>query len=217
MSVVLVNGSAHKVGCTYTSLCEVAKELNKAGIKTTIFQLGNKPIAGCIGCNACYGKGRCITFPNDKVNEFLDLCQKNKFDGYVFGSPVHYAHPSGAITSFLDRTFYSSDKSLFCGKLGAAVVNCRRGGATASFDMLNKYFTITNMPIVSSQYWNQTHGFVPDDVMKDLEGLQTMRTLGRNMAWLIKCIKLGEKHGVTFPPLEPIVMTNFMGIKSPGH
>lgn len=215
MSVVLVNGSPHRTGCSYTALLEVGKELNKAGIKTTVYNVGTKPIAGCIGCNACSGKGRCITFPKDSVNKFLDFCYKEKFDGFVFASPVHYASPSGAIKSFLDRVFYASDKTIFWGKPGACIVNCRRGGSSAAFDMLNKYLTINSMPVVSSQYWNQTHGFVPEDLQKDLEGLQTMRTLGRNMAWLIKCIKAGEQQGITFPPAEPYLMTNFLGNKPP--
>ena len=213
MSVVLVNGSTHRTGCTFTSLSEIAKTLNENGIKTEIFQLGAKPIAGCCGCNRCSKTGFCETSKNGKVNEFINLLHKKNFDGFVFGSPVHYASASGSITSFMDRLFYTQIPAaypFFKGKPAAAIVNCRRGGASATFDQLNKYFTISNMPIVSSQYWNETHGFTPQDVQKDLEGLQTMRTLGRNMAWLIKCIKIGKENGVKFPALEPPVMTNFI-------
>ena len=156
MKVILVNGSPREKGCTYTALCEVAGALEKNGIETEIFQVGAKPIAGCIGCNVCLKNGRC--FVDDPVNEFVEKAKTA--DGFVFGSPVHYAAASGAITSFLDRAFYGKG-NVFAGKPGAAVVSCRRGGAASAFDQLNKYFTINSMPVVSSQYWNQVHGNTP--------------------------------------------------------
>ena len=205
MKVILVNGSPREKGCTYTALCEVADALEKNGIETDIFQVGAKPIAGCIGCNVCLKNGRC--FVDDPVNEFVEKAKTA--DGFVFGSPVHYAAASGAITSFLDRAFYGKG-NVFAGKPGAAVVSCRRGGAASAFDQLNKYFTINSMPVVSSQYWNQVHGNTPDEVRQDAEGLQTMRTLGSNMAWLLKCIQAGVAAGITFPEREPAMKTNFI-------
>ena len=205
MKVILVNGSPREKGCTYTALCEVAGALEKNGIETEIFQVGAKPIAGCIGCNVCLKNERC--FVDDPVNEFVEKAKMA--DGFVFGSPVHYAAASGAITSFLDRAFYGKG-NVFAGKPGAAVVSCRRGGAASAFDQLNKYFTINSMPVVSSQYWNQVHGNTPDEVRQDAEGLQTMRTLGSNMAWLLKCIQAGAAAGITFPEREPAMKTNFI-------
>ena len=205
MKVILVNGSPREKGRTYTALCEVAGALEKNGIETEIFQVGAKPIAGCIGCNVCLKNGRC--FVDDPVNEFVEKAKTA--DGFVFGSPVHYAAASGAITSFLDRAFYGKG-NVFAGKPGAAVVSCRRGGAASAFDQLNKYFTINSMPVVSSQYWNQVHGNTPDEVRQDAEGLQTMRTLGSNMAWLLKCIQAGAAAGITFPEREPAMKTNFI-------
>ena len=205
MKVLLVNGSPKQNGCTYTALKEAADELERNGIETEIFHIGSKPIVGCLGCKACVKLGKCIQ--EDVVNEALE-----KFisaDGFIFGSPVHYASASGAITSFLDRIFYSSGKKL-CDKPGAAIVSCRRGGATAAFDQLNKYFTISNMPIVSSQYWSMVHGNTPDEVKKDLEGMQTMRTLAKNMAWLLKCIDAGDKLGVERPDREAKIATNYI-------
>ena len=205
MKVILVNGSPREKGCTYTALCEVAGALEKNGIETEIFQVGAKPIAGCIGCNVCLKNGHC--FVDDPVNEFVEKAKTA--DGFVFGSPVHYAAASGAITSFLDRAFYGKG-NVFAGKPGAAVVSCRRGGAASAFDQLNKYFTINSMPVVSSQYWNQVHGNTPEEVKQDLEGMQTMRTLGNNMAWLLKCIEAGKAAGVSFPEREPAQKTNFI-------
>lgn len=205
MKVLLVNGSAHAEGCTFTALKEVEKALNKNGIETEIFQLGTEPIAGCKGCGSCLKTGQC--FIDDKVNEFLSKVDET--DGFVFGSPVHFAAASGGLTSFLDRVFYGK-KDRFAGKLGAAVVSCRRGGASAAFDQINKYFTISCMPIVSSQYWNQVHGNTPEEVKQDLEGMQTMRTLGNYMAWLLKCIEAGKKAGVPEPEREEKVITNFI-------
>ena len=205
MKVLLVNGSPHQKGCTYTALEEVAKTLEENEIEAEIFQLGNKAINGCIGCGSCKKSGQC--FMDDKVNEFA---QKAKdADGFVFGSPVHYAAASGALTSFLDRVFYSAGKYLQF-KPAASVASARRAGTTATLDQINKYATISNMPLVSSQYWNMVHGFTPEDVKKDLEGMQTMRTLGRNMAWLLKCIELGKSNNINRPELEERVATNFI-------
>lgn len=205
MKVILVNGSPHEKGCTYTALAEAAETLNKNGIETEIFQIGNKPVQGCIGCMACRKTGRC--FVSDGVNDFTEKAKTA--DGFIFGTPVHYAAASGSITSFMDRAFYSGGSAL-TGKPAAAIVSCRRGGASAAFDQMNKYFTINCMPIVSSQYWNQVHGNTPEEVKKDEEGMQTMRTLANNMAWLLKCIEAGKEKGINFPEREPSLRTNFI-------
>ena len=207
MKVLLINGSPKAQGCTYTALCEIAKELEKENIETEIFHVGKNPIRGCMACGGCSkdGSNKCV-FNDDTVNVALEKAQK--VDGFIFGSPVHYAGASGQITSFLDRFFYAGDGFQY--KPGAAVVSCRRGGSTAAFEQLNKYFTISNMPIVSSQYWNMVHGNTPEEVRQDLEGMQTMRTLGKNMAWLLKSIQAGKKAGVTLPEREPRVATNFI-------
>lgn len=205
MKVILVNGSPKEKGCTYTALKEVETTLNKNGIETEVFWLGNKPVAGCIGCGSCLKTGKC--FVNDKVNEFLEKVPTA--DGFVFGTPVHFAASSGMLSSFMDRIFYGR-RNLFSNKVGAAIVSCRRGGATAALDEVNKYFTISNMPIASSQYWNMVHGNTPEEVKKDEEGMQTMRTLGNNMAWLLKCIEAGKKAGIEQPKNEPIISTNFI-------
>lgn len=205
MKVLLVNGSPNEKGCTYTALAEVAGTLNREGVETEIFQLGTNPLSGCIDCGACRKIGRCV-FP-DRVNEFLDIAVDA--DGFVFGSPVHYAAAGGAVTSFLDRAFFSGGKCFYL-KPGACVVSARRAGTTAAFDQLNKYFTLSQMPVISSMYWNMVHGATPEDVRRDLEGLQTMRTLGRNMAWFLKCKEAGIKAGVPFPEREERVFTNFM-------
>ncbi len=205
MKVMLLNGSPHEKGCTYTALREAADAIEGAGIETEIFWAGNKPISGCQACGACAKLGRCVI--NDTVNEFLDKFKEA--DGIIVGSPVHYASASGTVTSFLDRLFYGKS-ALFSGKPGAAIVSCRRGGASAAFDQLNKYFTISGMPIVSSTYWNQVHGNTPDEVREDKEGMQTARVLGKNMAWLLKCIEAGKSAGVAFPEAEPKERTNFI-------
>ena len=204
--VLLINGSPKPNGCTYTALKEVADTLNKQGVETEIVQLGKKPVSGCIDCGSCFESGECV-FKNDLVNELG--ARLDEFQGLVVGAPVYYAGPAAQLCAFLDRFFFTYHKKLF-GKPGAAVVSCRRGGASAAFDRLNKYFSISNMPIVTSQYWNQVHGFTPDDVRKDEEGLQTMRTLAQNMAWLIKCIEAGQKAGIERPHYEPTIMTNFI-------
>lgn len=205
MKVLLVNGGPHEKGCTYTALEELSKTLQKNGIETEIIWLGVNPIAGCIGCNACLKTGKC--FRNDIVNEFIE--KSKEADGFVFGTPVHFASSAGSLTSFMDRVFYGRG-DLFKNKPACCVVSCRRGGATATFDQINKYFSICNMPIVTSQYWNQVHGTNPDEVRKDEEGMQTMRTLGNNMAWLLKCIDVARKNGVEYPENEKAVKTNFI-------
>jgi multimeric flavodoxin WrbA len=205
MNVLLINGSPNKNGCTYTALYEVAVQLNKHGIETNIFHIGNKPIRGCLNCGKCAESGYCI-YKDDLVNECIDLA-KNA-DGIVIGSPVYYAAPNGMLCAFLDRMFFNKESG-YEYKPAAAIVNCRRGGASAAFDRMNKYFTISNMPIVSSQYWNSTHGFTPEEVKQDLEGLQTMRTLGNNMAWLLKCIE-AAKNIVPYPEKEDRKITNFI-------
>lgn len=205
MKVILVNGSPHEKGCTYTALNEVAESLNKNGIETEMFWLGNKPVAGCIGCGSCLK--HCPVFRQDKVNEFL--AKVPEADGFIFGTPVHFAASSGMLSSFMDRVFYGR-RNLFSNKPASAVASCRRGGATATLDEVNKYFGISNMPVVSSQYWNMVHGTNPEEVLKDEEGMQTMRTLGNNMAWLLKSIEAGKKAGIELPKNEPVVATNFI-------
>lgn len=204
MKVLLINGSPHQNGCTARALHEVATTLNKENIETEIINVGHLAIRGCIACGSCYKNGKCVF--DDVVNEVASKFKDA--DGLVIGSPVYYASANGTLISFLDRLFYSSnfDKTM---KVGASIVSARRGGNSATFDELNKYFTITSMPIASSQYWNQVHGFTAADVEKDEEGLQTMRTLGRNMAFLIKSINLGkDKFGL--PEKEPRKSTHFI-------
>lgn len=210
MKVALVNGSPHKHGCTYTALCEAAKALNDEGIETEIFWIGTKPLSGCIACKACVKIGKCVF--NDTVNEFRSIAKD--CDGCIFGSPVHYAGMSAAMTAFMDRLFYSD----FCGngnktfymKPAACVVSARRAGTTATFDQMNKYFTIQEMPVVSSRYWNMVHGTNADEVYEDEEGLYTMRVLGRNMAFMLKCIKAGFENGIELPERETPKFTNFV-------
>lgn len=205
MKVLLVNGSPHKDGATNLALEEVSKALNKNGIETEIFWIGNKAISGCIGCGACFKTKRC--FINDKVNEFVEKAEDA--DGFIFGSPVHYAGPSGFIKSFMDRCFYGKSYA-FLYKPAASIVSCRRGGASTTFDDLNKYFTISNMIVVGSQYWNQIHGNNKEEALKDEEGLQTMRTLGNNMAWILKSIECGKNNGIEKPVKEKRISTNFI-------
>ena len=204
MKVLLINGSPHEKGCTYTALKEIADTLAIEGVGSEVLYLGTKPIAGCIACGYCYKNGKCVF--DDLVNE--TCARLDEFDAIIVGSPVYYAGPSGQLTAFLDRLFYAG--SGFAGKLGAAIASCRRGGASATFDRLNKYFTITKMPIVSSQYWNQVHGNTPEEVKQDAEGMQTMRVLAREMAWLLKCIEAGKKAGVERPEPEKRIATNFI-------
>lgn len=205
MKVLLINGSPNEFGCTYTALNEIAQKLKEEQIESNFLYLGKKPISGCIACGKCRDLRKCIF--DDQVNAVLASIED--YDAIVIGSPVYYAGPNGQLLSFLDRLFYCSGKKM-AGKLGASVVSCRRGGASASFDRLNKYFTISNMPIVSSQYWNQVHGNTPSEVLQDLEGLQTMRTLALNMAWLLKSIEAGKKLGIKKPEYEKKQYTNFI-------
>jgi len=209
MEVILVNGSPHASGCTYTALEEISKTLIGEKINTQIFQIGTKPLSGCIACGNCRKTGHC-TF-SDRVNEFLDIAKDA--DGFVFGSPVHYGSAGGAITSFMDRAFYT-DRSfgsrIFRLKPAACVASARRAGTTATFDQLNRYITLSEMPVISSRYWNIVYGSTPDEVKQDLEGLQTMRTLGRNMAWFLKCKEAGINAGVPFPKQEERIFTNFI-------
>lgn len=209
MKVLLVNGSPHEKGCTYTALMEVAGVLENEGIGAEVVWIGNKPLAGCIDCRTCMERKKCIF--DDKVNEVLAVAQN--MDGFIFGTPVHYAAASGAMTSFMDRLFFAdllSGRQSFSLKPAAAVVSARRAGTTATFDQLNKYFTISQMPIISSRYWNMVHGATPEEVQKDLEGLQTMRVLARNMAWFLKCKDAGIKAGIQIPVQEENIYTNFI-------
>jgi multimeric flavodoxin WrbA len=206
MNVLLINGSPHKNGCTFTALSEIAGELEKQRIETRIFHIGTKAVRGCIACRKCTETGYC-SFSDDRVNECIDLIKAA--DGIIIGSPVYYASPNGALLALLDRTFYAGGGFFAC-KPAAAIVSCRRGGAASAFDALNKYFTISSMPVVSSQYWNAVHGNTPEEVRQDLEGLQVMRTLGRNMAWLLKCID-AAKSSVPYPEKEAVRhRTNFI-------
>ena len=201
MKVVLINGSPHRKGNTFIALSEVAGALEKEGVQTEIIQLGIKAVQGRIACNKCAELGHCV-FQDTLYNQVREALQEA--DGIVVGSPVYYAGPNGALCALLDRVFYSCSE-LLAYKAGASVAVCRRGGASATFDRLNKYFTILNMPVVSSQYWNSVHGMRPGEATEDAEGLQTMRMLGRNMAWLLKGVKREER-----PEPELRVMTNFI-------
>jgi multimeric flavodoxin WrbA len=209
MKVILVNGSPHQNGCTYTALSEVADTLNQEGIETFLFWIGIKPINGCLACETCATKKRCVI--EDKVNEFLNIA--SEYDGFVFGSPVHFAAAGGALTSFMDRVFYADyngEMHSFYLKPATCVVSAGRSGTTAAYDQLNKYFGIMQMPIISSQYWNMVHGATPAQVKKDLEGLQIMRTLGRNLAFFLKCKEAGLQQGVTLPKSEKTIYTSFI-------
>ena len=209
MKVLLVNGSPHKEGCTYTALAEVGNALNQSGIDTDVFWIGSKPLSGCIACKSCIQKNRCVF--DDAVNDFLELA--GDYDGFIFGTPVHWAGASGAITSFLDRVFYADlngGGNRFLLKPAAVVMSARRAGTTATWDQVNKYFGLMQMPIITSRYWNMVHGAKPEDVKQDAEGLQTLRVLGRNMAWFLKCKEAGENAGIQLPEQEPMTFTNFI-------
>ena len=206
MKVLLFNGSSRPTGCTFTALSEVAKILNSEGIETEILQSGNGAFRDCIACGFCAQNNRCV-FNDDVVNEWTQKAEKA--DGFVFGSPVYYAHPSGRILSLMDRMFYSRG-SIFAGKPGAVVVSARRAGTTASLDVLAKHLTINQMPLVSSTYWTMVHGNTPDEVRRDAEGLQTMRNLGRNMARLLNAIKAGNEARLKAPETEKGARTNFI-------
>ena len=206
MKVLLINGSPNKEGCTHTALSEVAETLKKNDVEAEILWLGKKAMQDCVACFQCQATGACVF--KDLVNE--TAARLDEFDALVVGSPVYFGGPNGRLTSFLDRLMFSAPNEKLTGKLAASVVSCRRGGATAAFERLNQYFTMLNMHIVSSQYWNQVHGFTPEDVRKDLEGLQTMRTLGQNMAYLLKAQRAAEENGVVRPVLEETDFTNFI-------
>jgi multimeric flavodoxin WrbA len=209
LKVLLFNGSPNEFGCTYTALKEIANTLKEEGIESTIYHVGKEAVTSCMACGACTKLGKCVV--NDKVNEFVELAQD--FDGYVIGSPVHYASSSGATVAFMDRAFYSasrSGKKIFPHKVGCAIASARRAGTTATLDQLNKYFTINQMVMVSGRYWNMVHGKTPDEVRQDIEGMQNMRFLARNLAWTLKCIESGKEKGILPPVQEEVVMTNFV-------
>ncbi|MBQ3640831.1 flavodoxin family protein [bacterium] len=207
MKVLLVNGSPHKNGCTYTALEEIAKTLKEEGIDSEIYQTGTQHEA-CRACYACRKIGHCVI--DDGVNEFVEKAKE--FDGFIIGSPVHYASACGGITAFLDRAFFvaASHPEVFTHKPGAAIAAARRAGTTATLDQLNKYFTITQMPIISGRYWNMVHGATAEDVKQDLEGMQNMRILARNMAWHLKCVQAGKNAGIPMPKAEDTIFTNFI-------
>ena len=206
MKVLLVNGSPHEKGCTFTALSEIAAQLKKEGVETEIFNIGVQPIMPCMACRACRKLGKCVI--DDKVNEFV--AKAAECDGFVLGSPVHYASASGVIVPFMDRAFYSAAPEVFRMKPAAAVVSARRAGTTATLDQLNKYFQISEMPVVSGRYWNMVHGNTPDEVRQDKEGLQNMRILAKNMAYLLKCKQAAAKAGIVPPEREPPEHTNFI-------
>lgn len=210
MKVMLVNGSPHKNGCTARALAEVAGALEENGVETEVFWIGPKPVGGCIACGSCGKTGECVF--KDCVNEFR--AKAAEADGFVFGAPVHYAHAAGSLLGFMDRLFYSNGRAgqpnVFRLKPAAAVVSARRGGTTTSFDDINRFFTISEMPIVASRYWNQVHGNTPEEVEQDKEGLWTMRQLGRNMAWLLASIEAGRKAGIEPAVKEAGESTNFI-------
>ena len=207
MKVLLLNGSSHPHGCTDTALREVASALENAGIDAEILFLGNDPVRDCTACGTCAkAPGKCV-FDDDIVNRIIEKAREA--DGFVFGTPVYYAHPSGRILSILDRVFYAG-KSAFVHKPAAAIASARRAGTTASLDVLQKYFTISQMPVISSTYWTMVHGKEAQDVLKDEEGLQTMRNLASNMAWMLRCIEAGKSMGIQPPQAESVARTNFI-------
>jgi len=206
MKVMLVNGSPNEHGCTDRALREMAAVFEKEGIEAEIFWLGKKPVGGCIACENCEKLGRCVF--NDVVNVFREKAKEA--DGFVFGTPVHYASPAGNLVGFMDRLFYCTPRDVFRLKPAAAIASARRAGTTASLDMLNKYFTISEMPIASSRYWNVVHGNTAAEVEQDEEGLYTMRVLARNMAYLLRCREAADKAGVALPEREAGVITNFI-------
>ena len=203
MKVLVINGSPRAKGCTVRALEEVIKVLHAEGVETELMQIGAQDIRGCLSCGGCRKTHRCVL--DDAVNEAADKLRA--CDGLLIGSPVYYASPNGTLLSFLDRLFHSSAADMHL-KVGASVVSCRRGGAASSFEVLNKYFTISGMPVVSSTYWNSVHGFTAADVEKDLEGLQVMRNLGRNMAFLMRAIA-AEKERTGAPVMENAAFTSF--------
>lgn len=203
----MINGSPNQEGCTFTALSEIAKSLQEEGIDTEIIQIGKNAIRDCIGCGACRKNGGTCIFKDDMVNEIIEKAKTS--DGFIFGSPVYYAHPAGRLLTLLDRLFYAGG-SAFRYKPGAAIVSARRAGTTASIDAITKHFTINNMPVVSSNYWAMVHGNTPEQVKQDLEGLQIMRLLGKNMTWILKCIEAGKKAGINHPEPVEKIYTNFI-------
>ena len=206
MKVILLNGSPRANGCTHAALDEIAATLNAEGVSSEILQAGNKPVRDCIACGGCVGKGKCV-FDDDIANELIEKIKTA--DGLIVGTPVYYAHPTGRVLSVLDRAFYAG-KAFFMHKPAAAIVCARRGGTAASFDVLNKYFTITQMPVVSSTYWNMIYGNTPQEIKRDEEGMQTLRNLAKNMAWLMKCVQAGKDSGIAPPQTEKSARTNFI-------
>ena len=209
MKALLVNGSPHWKGCTDTALRLVGETLKMCGVDCDMFWIGNHPIAGCLGCHTCAKKNHCVF--SDKVNDFLDIA--GDYDAFVFGTPVHYAAASGAMTSFLDRVFYADlngGGNRFRLKPAAAVISARRAGTTSTWDQINKYFGLMEMPIVTSRYWNQVYGTTPEEVLKDAEGVQTMRILGRNIAYLMKAMAIAKKEGLLPPEKEKGIHLNFI-------
>ena len=206
MKVMLVNGSPHEHGCTAAALDVIAKTLKEEGIETELFWLGTEPIGGCISCRACAKLGKCAF--EGKVTEFAEKAKTA--DGFIFGSPVHYAALSGNMASFMDRLFFSTPGEVFCHKPAAGIISARRGGTTAAYEQFNKYFGISQMPIVSSRYWNMVHGSKAEDVLKDEEGVTCMKMLARNMAYLLKCRAAADAAGVPLPKQEPFAKTNFI-------
>ena len=206
MKVLFVNGSSHKNGTTMAAINEMEKVFHEEGIETEVVQVGAKPLADCLQCGYCSGNGKCV-IDDDGVNEFVKKAQGS--DGFVFASPVYYAHPSGRLFDFLDRAFYSGGNA-FKFKPGASVAVARRAGTTATLDAINKYFSISQMPIAGSTYWNMVHGAVAEDAPKDEEGMQTMRNLARNMIWMMRCIEAGKAAGVSYPDFEEGAKTNFI-------
>ena len=211
MKVLLVNGSPHNNGTTFTALKEVEKSLQAEGIQTEMFWIGNKPISGCIGCMTCAKLGKCV-IDNDTVNQFV--LKAKEADGFIFGTPVHYAAMSGLMTSFMDRVFYSAscsgNKEIFAFKPVSSVICARRAGATATYDQINKYFGISQMPIISTRYWNMAFGKNGEEVKKDEEGMQALRMLGKNMSYYLKCIEAGNEKGIKKPEQEVVKFTNFI-------
>lgn len=210
MRVLLINGSPNEKGCTYTALTELSKTLQNEGIDSEMFYIGTDPIAPCRACKACVKLQKCVI--NDKVNELLEKI--DNYDGFVIGSPVHYASASGVISPFLDRLFYAGSRKIgknpFKHKPATSVVTCRRAGSTATIDQINKYFLINQMPIISGRYWNMVHGNTPDEIMQDIEGLQNIRFVARNLAWFLKCKQAGEKAGINPPESEEVIYTNYI-------
>lgn len=209
MKVLLVNGSPHKNGCTYTALKAIADQLKQDGIDSEIYYIGTDAVRPCMACRACAKLGKCVI--DDKVNEFVNKAAE--FDGYIIGSPVHYASASGVIVPFLDRAFFSAfvgGRAIFRHKPGSAVVSARRAGTTTTLDQLNKYFQIAEMPVISGRYWNMVHGASPEEVLQDKEGMQNMRILAKNMAYFLKCKETAAKAGILPPEAEKIEFTNFI-------